>query len=215
MKQGMFRKTAFALASAALLTASAAHADTLTMVQNPNSLGFTATINGTSKSVTAGNLSVNDLTTSTSFVAYCYELVQGVLNTAINPGMAFTATPVTGELQTLFNQSYAGLSTWEQRAGFQIAIWEVLDDKNLSSGAYTGWAGTNASATNALGFANTYLSRLGSGFAATGNYALTAWTNGTSQDVIQATANTVPEPGSAVLGALGLAGIGLIRRRLG
>ena len=54
------------------------------------------------------------------------------------------------------------------------------------------------------------------GAPATGNYNLTTWLNGSSQDLIQAivpTGGTVPEPATALLGALGLAGIAAVRRR--
>ncbi|MBL8453584.1 MAG: PEP-CTERM sorting domain-containing protein, partial [Zoogloea sp.] len=42
-----------------------------------------------------------------------------------------------------------------------------------------------------------------------------SWLNGSSQDLIQATpaTGTVPEPATALLGALGLAGIAAVRRR--
>jgi MYXO-CTERM domain-containing protein len=50
---------------------------------------------------------------------------------------------------------------------------------------------------------------------ATADYQLTVWTNPERQDIIQATpgGNTVPEPTSALLAALGLFGLALARRR--
>ena len=57
------------------------------------------------------------------------------------------------------------------------------------------------------------LDRLVNGGPSTGNYQLTVWQSPDSQDIIQASTATIPEPTSLMLGALGLAGLSLVRRR--
>ena len=61
--------------------------------------------------------------------------------------------------------------------------------------------------------AEIFLDRVVSGGANTGNYQLTVWQNPDSQDIIQASTATIPEPTSLMLGALGLAGLTLGRER--
>ena len=145
------------------------------------------------------------------------SLLQGINSNALN-GLPFDASSVIpAAVQTLFNQSYAEVhfDNAVEVAGFQIALWETLDDNNLNTGNFSNWAGaTNSSAEgDALFNAEIFLDRVANGDPSTGNYQLTIWQSPDSQDIIQASTAAIPEPTSLMLGALGLAGLSLVRRR--
>jgi len=217
----IFKKSAVALAAVGLFASASAQADSLVLEQDINSLAFTVNVGGQQDDVVAGVFNVDNLTTGSSFLAFCFELLQGVGVGALTPpGLEFTAaSAVNAGTQALFNQSYATLdfNDASAMAGFQIALWETLDDSSLTTGSYQNWVGDTGSFEEdvALIVAETFLDKVVSGAPATGNYNLTSWLNGASQDLIQATTptGTVPEPATALLGALGLAGIAAVRRR--
>ena len=217
----IFKKSAVALAAVGLFASASAQADSLVLEQDINSLAFTVSVGGVQDDVVAGVFNVDNLTTGTSFLAFCFELLQGVGVGALTPpGLEFTAgSAVNANTQALFNQSYATLDFTDASAlaGFQIALWETLDDSSLTTGSYQNWVGDTGSFEEdlALMIADTFLGNVAAGAPATGNYNLTSWLNGTSQDLVQATppTGTVPEPATALLGALGLAGIAAVRRR--
>ena len=213
------KKAALALAAAGLMASVPAHADTLAMELDINSLmGFKVDVNGTgTKTVDTGVFNVSNATTGSSFLAFCYELLQGINSNALN-GMPFDASSVIpAAVQTLFNQSYAEVhfDNAVEVAGFQIALWETLDDNNLNTGNLSNWGGATNSADegDALFNAEIFLDRVANGGASTGNYQLTIWQSPDSQDIIQASTAAIPEPTSLMLGALGLAGLSLVRRR--
>jgi len=216
-----FKKSAVALAAVGLFASASAQADSLVLEQDINSLAFTVNVGGQQDDVVAGVFNVDNLTTGGSFLAFCFELLQGVgVGSLTPPGLEFTAaSAVNANTQMLFNQSYATLDFTDASAlaGFQIALWETLDDGNLTTGTYKNWGGDTGSVDEdlALLVAETFLDNIAAGLPATGNYKLTTWLNDSSQDLVQATpgTGTVPEPATALLGALGLAGIAAIRRR--
>lgn len=219
MHAPIFKKAALALAAAGLMASVPAHADTLAMEVDINSLmGFTVDVaNSGPLAVDTGILNVSNLTTNGSFLAFCYELLQGVSVNSL-AGLPFDAsTVIPAAVQTLFNQSYAEVhfDNAVEVAGFQIALWETLDDNNLNTGALSNWGGATNSADegDALFNAEIFLDRVVNGGASTGNYQLTVWQSPDSQDIIQASTATIPEPTSLMLGALGLAGLSLVRRR--
>ncbi|MDD3328252.1 MAG: PEP-CTERM sorting domain-containing protein [Zoogloea sp.] len=219
MHAPIFKKAALALAAAGLMASVPAHADTLAMEVDINSLmGFTVDVAGSGPlAVDTGILNVSNLTTNGSFLAFCYELLQGVSVNSL-AGLPFDAsTVIPAAVQTLFNQSYAEVhfDNAVEVAGFQIALWETLDDNNLNTGALSNWGGATNSADegDALFNAELFLDRVVNGGASTGNYQLTVWQSPDSQDIIQASTATIPEPTSLMLGALGLAGLSLVRRR--
>jgi MYXO-CTERM domain-containing protein len=216
----IFKKSALALAAIGLFASASAQADSLVLEQDINSLSFNVDVSGTTHDVVAGSFNVSNLSTGSSFLAFCYELLQGVnTGTLTPPGLDFTASPTaSADLQTLFNQTFSGLnlSSAVETAGFQIAIWETLDNNDLYSGNYSNWTGATSSSdeTDALDSAWIFLEKLVANDPATGNYKLTGWANASSQDLVQATpGSTVPEPASLTLGALGLAGLAALRRR--
>ena len=219
MHAPILKKAALALAAAGLMASVPAHADTLATELDINSLmGFTVdTANAGPLTVDTGVLNVTNLSTGSSFLAFCYELLQGVSVNTLT-GLPFDASSVIpAAVQTLFNQSYAEVhfDNAVEVAGFQIALWETLDDNNLNTGNLSNWGGATNSADegDALFNAEIFLDRVANGDPSTGNYQLTIWQSPDSQDVIQASAAAIPEPTSLMLGALGLAGLSLVRRR--
>jgi len=220
----LFKKAALALAAAGMLASASAHAESLVMAPDQDVLlGFNVDVVGVAGTTTHQvDTTVFDIN-SGSFAAFCYELLAGISNAALTTGTDFTAgTSVPTAVQTLFNQSYSlvHLNSAVEVAGFQIALWEALDDGDLEAGNLKNWVGipdavhTAADLSEAWDIAWVYLENLRGGAPTTGSFALTTWSSDSSQDLISAApSNKVPEPTTLMLGALGLAGLSVVRRR--
>ncbi len=118
----------------------------------------------------------------------------------------------------LYRRFYSGLSTAQDNAAFQIAIYEITHENlsaadaasalaqlDLTKGAFQ----TSASA-EAFQSASDMLAALGQGgFGSVGNN-LRGLTNATAQDQLL----MVPVGGPAILAGLGLLGVGVLRRRM-
>ena len=220
----LFKKAALALAAAGMLASASAHAESLVMAPDQDVLlGFNVDVVGVAGTTTHQvDTTVFDIN-SGSFAAFCYELLAGISNEALTTGTDFTAgTSVPTAVQTLFNQSYSlvHLNSAVEVAGFQIALWEALDDGDLEAGNLKNWVGipdavhTAADLSEAWDIAWVYLENLRGGAPSTGNFALTTWSSDSSQDLISAKpSHKIPEPTTLMLGALGLAGLSVVRRR--
>ena len=136
---------------------------------------------------------------------------------AVHPGTGLTRVSQLGHLAS---EVYSTVNTATESAAFQLAVWAVTYGTADNTGHYhinttdAGFhvdSGTMGSAYGVL--ANSWLTNLGSA-ANTGNYSLTYLNDGTgnyTQDLVVFTA--VPEPGTYVLLAAGLFGLGWQRKK--
>ena len=226
MKNKFGKNLAIAVAVSATLGVGAAQADNLTIDPlNPNTLIFSLQLSGVTTQRDAGIYNITNTTKGESFLSFCVELLQnvqaatlpalgGLEFTPVNlASYATTPNPASAAIQSLFDQRFGGLnvSSFVETAAFQIALWELADDSDLTTGVAQGWTGDAA----ALALAESWITGLNDPTPGTDTYNLTAWQNPVSQDMLQVALNnigTVPEPGSLLLGLAGLAGLGFARR---
>lgn len=154
-----------------------------------------------------------------SFIAWCIEPSQGNGRAGVNRDyeVGSFGAPQAQLLQGLFSSSYAGLASYDDKAAFQIAIWELVRE---SSGQFDSTSGSfylqggNATVTAAVAAqANSFLAQALS-YAGPARYELTQLTNVGLQDLVVASAvSAVPEPEAYLLFLAGLGAIGMIARR--
>lgn len=243
MKPAQLKRLTLAFAVAGLTAAGGAHADVLTTDVASQGIGtglnFTFNLNNVNQSRTVGTFAVENLTTGSSFLAFCADILTTINNleiTQVNAGgVAFDAvsnpsffnSSVANDVQALFDQRYGSLNLSDnsQTAAFQISLWEIIHDnadKTIGGGDLV-WdvpqADPNgALKTDVLTTAGTWLANLADPTPAN-SFDLTVWQTAAgapeSQPYIQASlpSNGVPVPGTLALGLASLVGFGVVRRR--
>ena len=156
--------------------------------------------------------------TGESFVAYCIQPSEG--NGRALRNQTYAVESFTGEqaqhLQALFSTSYAGLSTHDDKAAFQLAVCELMLETgntfSVTGGSFKvlgGDAASLAASTQANSFLAQALAYQGPAL-----YSLTKLTHGSLQDLVVATPlAAVPEPESYAMLLAGLGIVGLVARR--
>ncbi len=166
---------------------------------------------------TALNYSYVD--SSQSFIAYCIEPNQQ--NGRAGVTRSYSIGSFTGsqsqQLQSLFSTQYASLSSYDDKAAFQVAVWEVMRETgaslNASAGSFS-LLGADATTARVASLANGYLATA-AGYSGPALYTLTRLSNADLQDLVTATPLTtaVPEPTTTALYLAGIGVVGLLSRR--
>jgi hypothetical protein len=180
---------AVALTMFVAVYAGQARASNVSFLGVGNQAVVSITHNGNTYSVTAAELDINY--NSVNYTAYCVDLDHTIQS-------AWTATnaPVTNvnggkAAGWLYDHYAAGVTTNDQAAGLQVAIWEVVDDfggsLNLTTGNFK--LNTTGGIANA---ANAYLAALPADLTNYTTNSVLVWSGDSprSQNLI------VPEPGT-------------------
>jgi len=216
----------FGAALAATVLTGAASASTVNVqyqpsgLFGPNNLYKTVRINtagpGYDGRVKAGLFFLNGDKGMGDFLALCIDLVQ-----YMNNPTEYTITPsliagaVRDNVDKLFTTALGGgtlggvINTKVKAAGFQIALWEILND---TGAAFDLTSGNFSMSQNAAvqAKAEQYLSAITPG-AAMGGYDMTFLASTDYQDVM--TVTPVPLPATGILLAFGIGGLFAARRR--
>lgn len=163
-------------------------------------------------------LNYTNLDTMQSFVAYCIEPNQR--NGRAGLKLTYNVETFTGveaqHLQGLFSTAYAGLNSYNDKAAFQLALWELVRETgstmNVTDGSFS-VASSDAASVQVSTMANSFLAQA-LAYSGPAHYSLTKLTNVQAQDLITATPiAAVPEPETYALFLGGLGVIGLLARR--
>lgn len=219
------------ISALALAAAGTAQAVTTTNVQFQSTLGMSITTTDTGGDdggyATGAMQYTNNL--GQSFAAFCVELAQPHASNALGLqqyNIGSFAGPTSTLLQGLFSSSYANVQTDRQRAAFQIAIWEITHEADLTFDANDGsffvlWDGTGSdglgnidyASTNAfIALSNSYL-QAAQAYSGPAKYSVVKLSSDGYQDLAVGTLLPVPEPESYALMLGGLAAIAFIARR--
>jgi PEP-CTERM motif len=163
-------------------------------------------------------LNYSYVATGESFIAYCIEPNESngrALRDRIYNVESFSGAQANN-LQGLFSTSYATLTTYNEKAAFQLAVWELVRE---TSGTFSVGAGSfqvlgdSVTVATVSTLANSFLAQALS-YSGSAQYSLTKLTNNGLQDLVVATAVTaVPEPETYALFLAGLGAIGMLARR--
>lgn len=201
-----------------------AQAYTMTVVDWDSTLtgGFTRVIGGTSDYTHTGDFTVTvrddqgqPLTNDNFFAAYCVDprspiSVGDTLWAAVRPSLFEDGAGL--KAAWLFDTYYDSASSESERAGLQLAIWEVVKEDGdynvLNGNSYI--AGGDI---NAINSANGYLDNLMANFDAGNlNSEYMIFTDAKKQDLIVKVG--VPEPSTMLLLGSGLLGVVALKRKM-
>lgn len=200
---------------------AAAQVSTPIDLQYLQTSGITVTTSETTMGYLTGALQLSS-STAGSFEAFCVEVAQGHASVVAGPQTYTLGSFTLAQsqlLQGLYSSSYATLSSNQDKAAFQTAIWEIMEELpgttlNVSADhfKYLYLSETSQEADD-LAFGNQVSAYLLAASAYQGNaqYQLSKLVNGSYQDFIVAT--PVPEPEGYAMLLAGLATIGFVARR--
>lgn len=201
------------LASLALMAvAGTAQADALQIkAYQSNSTSYSDFVVGTPVySGIAALWNVTNTDTSTSFLAYCLELLESVDQTGTHAYVSGAYAP-TADVQELYDRYFGTVVQGRvQAVGFQLALWALTGQADVS---------VFAAPTDVVAQANLLVDGVLNGTTpyVQDRYTYKRWSNNGLQDVLQVTeaSNQVPEPhtGALLLGGLGLLAMGMVSRR--
>lgn len=155
-----------------------------------------------------------------SFEAFCVELAQ---SHSLSGMQSYTVGSFSGnqsrQLQGLFSTSYGRLSSDQDRAAFQTAIWEITHEVpgsslDASQGAFQfAYLNLDSTAQQDSDFLNKVNGFLlaADRYEGPAKYTLTKLESSTYQDLVTVTA--VPEPGTYAMLLAGLGVVGFVARR--
>ncbi|HQU66889.1 MAG TPA: VPLPA-CTERM sorting domain-containing protein [Albidovulum sp.] len=172
------------------------------------------TLNGTSRSATAGmfRLTATDASGKVQdFLAFCLEPLEWLTLPKDHTVGSSLSAPILDRLGALVSNAFSLVTNSSSAAAFQMAAWEIANESgaslNLGNG---GFKMTNASATS-QSLAQGWLNSIASG-SWTSSGRLTILTAPGTQDLLTNIA-PVPVPAAGVMLLGGLAGLGALRRR--
>lgn len=153
-------------------------------------------------------LKYSDLTSGSSFAAFCIEPLAGNSVLAATYSVSSFSGAEATHLAALYQTSFSSSMNATQQAAFQLAVWEFTQEAS-TFGTQTGtFRSTGPSAVTTL--ADSYVAAA-LGYTGTSSYKITKLTSADYQDLVVAA--PVPEPESYALFLAGLGAIGLIARR--
>jgi len=163
-------------------------------------------------------LNYSYVATGQSFIAFCIEPTEG--NGRKNREYSYAVESFSGaqahNLQGLFSTSYAGLSDYNDKAAFQLAVWELVRETSGTYSVSTGsfhLLGDDATTAAVTAKAASFLTQALS-YSGPSLYSLDKLTNAGLQDLVVASPlAAVPEPESYALFLAGLGAIGMMARR--
>ena len=216
-----FKTNLIGAAVAAVAFAGAASAGTVTVTKQGGSAfgtpNWSKVVGISSPSRTGGvNAGMFRLTGDNGmgdFVAFCVDLADS-LNLPETYQMAPTLAPasVMANVDKLFSSAYNSITDSVSAAGFQVALWEIIEDTDpnnapfdLNSGNFKMTSGEAAVKNAADGFLG------GLAGAPTGQYKYTFLESKDGQDLV--TVAPVPVPAAGLLLLTGLGGFAALRRR--
>jgi hypothetical protein len=215
------RKTTILSALLLAFACGAAQADTGTDIQYLSTTGITVTTSGTPDGYLTGAMQF--ITgQGVTFEAYCVELAQGHATNAAGLQtytLGSFSSSQASLLEGLYSSSYASVTTADQKAAFQTAIWEITQEPagsalSLSDGSFQYRylsATSTAAQDSAFGaLANSYLQAAAS-YNGPALFQLNKLVNATYQDYV--TATPVPEPAPYAMLLAGLGAVGFVARR--